>query len=74
MANWLDSLHIIMHDLIIYSTMFNHIQLQAKHDFIEQELSRSKQKENLMEVELKGLREEVSTGIKSRVLLDFLTN
>ena len=46
--------------------MFNHIQLQAKHDFIEQELTRSKQKENLMEVELKGLREEVRVQELSR--------
>ena len=35
------------------------MQLLAKHDFIEQELTKSKEKEKVMAVELARLREEV---------------
>ena len=37
------------------------IQLQAKHDFVEQELAKNKEQEKVMAVELGRLREEVNT-------------
>ena len=37
------------------------MQLQAKHDFVEQELAKNKEREKVMAVELGRLREEVRT-------------
>ena len=58
MANWLVIVHMHASYTLINAFIFK--QLQAKHDFIEQELAKGKQRENVMEVELKGLRDEVS--------------
>lgn len=38
---------------------YRFIQLQAKHDFVEHELTESKEKEKMMAVEIRTLKEEV---------------
>ena len=40
----------------------HYIQLQAKHDFVEQELAKNKEREKVMALELGRLREEVRIG------------
>ena len=45
----------------ISSYTLHSIQLQAKHDFVEQELAKNKEREKVTAVELGRLREEVRT-------------
>ena len=69
MENWFVFIYILIYIISIHIHTLHFIQLQAKHDFVEQELTKSKEREKVMAVELGRLREEVRnciyTGIYS---------
>ena len=70
MENWFVLIYILIYIISVHIHVhtLHSKQLQAKHDFVEQELAKNKEREKVMAVELAKLREEVRTTI---IMLDW---